>query len=316
MLPAVSAALPGHAEGTRSPSAHATTLAPVVPRTAVSSDDRPRHNKKGLHQRHPRRDRRGTPSRTVAARGHGTRRAGARHVHGSRRRRRLRQLERQHQGGDGRRAPNPRRRLRERAQGRPRPARSTISSSSAAGSPGSRPRTSTRRTPAARRPASCSTTIRSSAAKRSRTSSSSTARGSSRRKARTTSAFRARRAGNWQSEMWDDLACRASSSGPATGDSTMTLRMAQDNYQPMDGIGECGVDIGYFVEQSRGSRTSGRTISRELPVVARRARATAQVAHRRRPSTGGRSPERVRALSRHDHVRGHLDRAGLRRPTS
>ena len=45
-------------------------------------------------------------------------------------------------------------------------------------------------------------------------------------------------------------ACRASSRGRATTDASTTLRMAQDNYQPMDGVGEYGIDVGYYFDES------------------------------------------------------------------
>ncbi|HEX3866198.1 MAG TPA: FAD/NAD(P)-binding protein, partial [Gemmatimonadaceae bacterium] len=52
----------------------------------------------------------------------------------------------------------------------------------------------------------------------------------------------------WQSEMWDDLAMPREFAWSTASDPSTELRMAQDNYQPMDGIGEYGVDVGYFFD--------------------------------------------------------------------
>ena len=60
----------------------------------------------------------------------------------------------------------------------------------------------------------------------------------------------------WQSDMWDDLRMPREFAWSQASDSTLDLRMAQDNYQPMEGVGEFGVDIGYFFdEQSYIART-------------------------------------------------------------
>ncbi|HTE45267.1 MAG TPA: FAD/NAD(P)-binding protein [Gemmatimonadaceae bacterium] len=58
-----------------------------------------------------------------------------------------------------------------------------------------------------------------------------------------------RQGAGWQSEMWDDLKMPREFEWSRSGDSSSDLRMAQDNYQPMEGIGEYGVDIGYFFDQ-------------------------------------------------------------------
>jgi spermidine dehydrogenase len=63
-----------------------------------------------------------------------------------------------------------------------------------------------------------------------------------------------------QSELWDDLHMPREFSWSQSTDSALDLRMAQDNYQPMEGVGEYGVDIGYFFdEHSHMARTSGPT---------------------------------------------------------
>ncbi len=58
-----------------------------------------------------------------------------------------------------------------------------------------------------------------------------------------------RQGSGWQSEMWDDLAMPREFAWAKASDPAGELRMAQDNYQPMDGIGEYGVDVGYFFDE-------------------------------------------------------------------
>jgi spermidine dehydrogenase len=58
------------------------------------------------------------------------------------------------------------------------------------------------------------------------------------------------RAGSgWQSDMWDDLAMPREFSWSQASGGSAVVRMAQDNYQPMEGVGEFGVDIGYFFDE-------------------------------------------------------------------
>jgi spermidine dehydrogenase len=57
------------------------------------------------------------------------------------------------------------------------------------------------------------------------------------------------RAGSsWQSDLWDELAMPRSFSWSEWDSPLPPLRMAQDNYQPMEGIGEYGTDIGYYFD--------------------------------------------------------------------
>ena len=108
-----------------------------------------------------------------------------------------------------------------------------------------------------------------------------------------------RQGAGWQSEMWDDLRMPREFTWSRSAGGATELRMAQDNYQPMDGIGEYGVDIGYyFDERSSLGRTAKPTWLKniwqndlsELPVsddVKRELlqwRSTA-------PNTDGRTPE-------------------------
>ena len=98
-------------------------------------------------------------------------------------------------------------------------------------------------------------------------------------------------AGNWQSEMWDDLRMPRDFEWSGKNDASMTLRMAQDNYQPMDGIGERGVDIGYWIGD-RWLKNIWQNDLAELPVTPE---VRAQLLRWRTspPSTGGRSPEEL-----------------------
>src|SRR5262249_37495771 len=69
-----------------------------------------------------------------------------------------------------------------------------------------------------------------------------------------------RQGAGWQSEMWDDLAMPREFQWSEWESTLAPLRMAQDNYQPMEGIGEYGVDIGYFFdERSSFARASAPT---------------------------------------------------------
>ncbi len=52
----------------------------------------------------------------------------------------------------------------------------------------------------------------------------------------------------WLSEVWDDLRMPREFLWTESEGST-ELRMSQDNYQPMEGIGEYGIDIGYYFDQ-------------------------------------------------------------------
>jgi spermidine dehydrogenase len=58
-----------------------------------------------------------------------------------------------------------------------------------------------------------------------------------------------RQGGGWQSDLWDDLAMPRTFTWSEWDSGLPPLRMAQDNYQPMEGIGEYGVDIGYFFNE-------------------------------------------------------------------
>lgn len=53
----------------------------------------------------------------------------------------------------------------------------------------------------------------------------------------------------WLSEVWDDLEMPRDFTWSSSDDVASELRMSQDNYQPMEGIGEYGVDIGYYFDQ-------------------------------------------------------------------
>src|SRR5262245_54234272 len=55
-----------------------------------------------------------------------------------------------------------------------------------------------------------------------------------------------RQGAGWQSEVWDDLAMPREFTWSDWDSTQSQLRMARDNYQPMEGVGEFGVDIGYF----------------------------------------------------------------------
>jgi len=57
-----------------------------------------------------------------------------------------------------------------------------------------------------------------------------------------------REGAGWQSEMWDDLRMPREFTWSEWTSSLPPLRMSQDNYQPMEGIGEYGIDIGYFFD--------------------------------------------------------------------
>ena len=50
----------------------------------------------------------------------------------------------------------------------------------------------------------------------------------------------------WLSDIWDDLRMPREFTWTSSEDSAGDLRMSQDNYQPMEGIGEYGIDIGYY----------------------------------------------------------------------
>ncbi|MEP6491220.1 MAG: FAD/NAD(P)-binding protein [bacterium] len=58
-----------------------------------------------------------------------------------------------------------------------------------------------------------------------------------------------RQGAGWQSEMWDDLKMPREFDWSQANDKSLDLRMAQDNYQPMEGVGEYGVDIGYYFDE-------------------------------------------------------------------
>ena len=53
----------------------------------------------------------------------------------------------------------------------------------------------------------------------------------------------------WQSELWDELNMPREFTWSRASDASLELRMAQDNYQPMEGVGEYGVDIGYYFDR-------------------------------------------------------------------
>ncbi|MEO7083010.1 MAG: NAD(P)/FAD-dependent oxidoreductase, partial [Gemmatimonadaceae bacterium] len=58
-----------------------------------------------------------------------------------------------------------------------------------------------------------------------------------------------RQGSGWQSDMWDDLAMPREFAWSKSSDGSADIRMAQDNYQPMEGVGEFGVDVGYFFDE-------------------------------------------------------------------
>jgi spermidine dehydrogenase len=63
------------------------------------------------------------------------------------------------------------------------------------------------------------------------------------------------RAGSgWLDELWTELALPREFQFSPWGSTRPALRAAQDNYQPMEGIGEYGVDVGYWF----GERNDGR----------------------------------------------------------
>lgn len=95
--------------------------------------------------------------------------------------------------------------------------------------------------------------------------------------------------GNWQSEMWDDLRMPREFEWSGGTESSMTLKMAQDNYQPMEGVGERGVDVGYYVN-GRWLRNIWQNDLADWPAPAE---VRAQLLQWRTspPSTGGRSPD-------------------------
>ena len=57
------------------------------------------------------------------------------------------------------------------------------------------------------------------------------------------------RAGSgWQSDLWDELHMPREFAWSEPAAEASGIRLARDNYQPMDGIGEYGVDVGYFFD--------------------------------------------------------------------
>ena len=58
-----------------------------------------------------------------------------------------------------------------------------------------------------------------------------------------------RQGSGWMSDLWDDLAMPREFEWSEWESSKPALRAAQDNYQPMEGVGEFGVDIGYFFDK-------------------------------------------------------------------
>lgn len=56
-----------------------------------------------------------------------------------------------------------------------------------------------------------------------------------------------RQGSGWQSDLWDELRMPREFAWSEPVDAS--LRMARDNYQPMEGVGEYGVDIGYFFDE-------------------------------------------------------------------
>lgn len=64
------------------------------------------------------------------------------------------------------------------------------------------------------------------------------------------------RAGSgWQDEMWTDLQMPRQFKFAEWDSPLPPLRMAQDNYQPMEGVGEYGTDIGYFFDKGPAAGT-------------------------------------------------------------
>jgi len=58
-----------------------------------------------------------------------------------------------------------------------------------------------------------------------------------------------RQGSGWMSELWDDVAMPREFTWSEWESAKPPLRAAQDNYQPMEGVGEFGVDIGYFFDK-------------------------------------------------------------------
>ena len=128
-----------------------------------------------------------------------------------------------------------------------------------------------------------------------------------------------RQGAGWQSEMWDDLAMPREFTWSEWDSTQPPLRMARDNYQPMEGVGEFGVDVGYFFDdRSSIARTSRPTWLKniwqndlaELPVTdeVRRELAAVPVRRTRHEGSPGRS---LWAVPRHDVV-SRLPRARAR----
>src|SRR4051812_10562255 len=58
------------------------------------------------------------------------------------------------------------------------------------------------------------------------------------------------RAGSgWQSDLWDELHMPREFTWAEPSADASGIRLARDNYQPMDGVGEYGVDVGYFFDR-------------------------------------------------------------------
>src|SRR6185436_1563019 len=103
----------------------------------------------------------------------------------------------------------------------------------------------------------------------------------------------------WQSEVWDDLKMPREFAWSQSSDAASDLRMAQDNYQPMEGIGEYGVDIGYYFDDRSSIGKTAKPVwlkniwqndLAELPIADEIKR---QILQWRSgpPNTGGRTPD-------------------------
>ena len=103
----------------------------------------------------------------------------------------------------------------------------------------------------------------------------------------------------WQSELWDDLRMPRAFTWSEWDSPKPPLRFAQDNYQPMDGIGEYGIDIGYFFDERSAVAPSAKPIWRtniwqndlaDLP-VSDAVRAELLAWRSNAPNSGGRTQE-------------------------
>jgi spermidine dehydrogenase len=69
-----------------------------------------------------------------------------------------------------------------------------------------------------------------------------------------------RQGAGWMGDVWDALRMPREFTWAHSRSGEMSLRMAQDNYQPMEGVGEYGTDIGYFFDQRSSIAPSQKPI--------------------------------------------------------